>query len=59
MDAVKKPSTRRMPTARSKRLMYRGNELPRLTAPSSIPLDDIRRAVAEAFAKHSPAIADD
>jgi hypothetical protein len=45
--------------ARSAKLMYRGVELPRLTAPSRIPLDDIKRAVAYAFAKHAPVLADD
>ena len=44
---------------RSAKLMYRGVELPRLTAPSRIPLDDIKRAVAYAFTKHAPVLADD
>lgn len=41
------------------KLMYRGVELPRLTVPSRIPLDDIKRAVAYAFAKHAPVLVDD
>jgi hypothetical protein len=45
--------------ARSAKLMYRGVELPRLTAASRIPLDDIKQAVAYAFAKQSPVHSDD
>lgn len=44
--------------ARAKR-MYRGIELPRLTAPTRIPMADIERAVANAFAKRSAALAKD
>jgi hypothetical protein len=52
-------ATHKTAPARSAKLMYRGVELPRLTAPSRIPLDDIKRAVAYAFAKHAPVLADD
>lgn len=43
---------------RSAKLTYRGIELPSLPPPR-LPLAEIKRAVAEAFAERTPAIADD
>ncbi len=52
-------ANRKASSPRPAKLMYRGVELPKLTTPSRIPLDDIKRAVAYAFAKHAPVLADD
>lgn len=54
------PTTdRKAPIRRPDKLMYRGIELPRLTAPSRLPLAEIKRAVAEAFAKHPASLVED
>ena len=52
-------ANRKVSSPRPTKLMYRGVELPRLTTPPRIPLDDIKRAVAYAFAKHAPVLVDD
>jgi hypothetical protein len=54
------PTTdRKAPIRRPGKLMYRGIELPRLTAPSRLPLVEIKRAVADAFAKHPADLVED
>ncbi|MEO8927165.1 MAG: hypothetical protein ABI306_08375 [Caulobacteraceae bacterium] len=50
---------RKSPASRSLKLTYRGVELPRLTIPPRLPLAEIRRAVAEAFAERALARDDD
>lgn len=59
MAQVQTKPVRKTPMRRSDKLMYRGIELPRLTAPSRLPLAEIKRAVADAFAKHAASIAED
>ncbi|MGI8841391.1 MAG: hypothetical protein ACR2F8_11520 [Caulobacteraceae bacterium] len=49
----------RAPAQRSPKLIYRGIELPRLTIPPRLPLAEIKRAVAEAFAERALTVADD
>lgn len=50
---------RKAPAQRSPKLTYRGIDLPRLTIPPRLPLAEIKRAVAEAFAERAPVVADD
>ncbi|MDQ2859705.1 MAG: hypothetical protein M3T55_03055 [Pseudomonadota bacterium] len=50
---------RKAPAQRSPKLIYRGIELPRLTIPPRLPLSEIKRAVAEAFAERAMTVADD
>ena len=49
---------RKAPALRSPKLTYRGIELPSLPPPR-LPLAEIKRAVAEAFAERAPVVADD
>jgi hypothetical protein len=49
-----KPARRLAP-----KLTYRGIDLPRLTVPPRLPLAEIKRAVAQAFAERDSAVADD
>lgn len=49
---------RKAPAQRSPKLTYRGIELPSLPPPR-LPLAEIKRAVAEAFAERTPVVADD
>ena len=49
---------RKAPAQRSPKLTYRGIELPSLPPPR-LPLAEIKRAVAEAFAERAPVVADD
>jgi hypothetical protein len=58
MSSQAKPTPK--PTRRlSTKLTYRGIDLPKLTVPPRLPLADIKRAVAKAFAERDTAIADD
>lgn len=59
MAQVQTKTVRKTPIRRSDKLMYRGIELPRLTAPSRLPLAEIKRAVADAFAKHAASLVED
>lgn len=52
-------TNRKAAPGRPVKAMYRGIVLPTLTAPSRIPLADIERAVKNAFAKRSTALAED
>lgn len=59
MSDMDKPKANKTRKASSSKLMYRGNVLPRLTVEPRLPLAEIERAVAAAFAKTLPAVADD
>ena len=59
MSGSKTNTNRKAASGRPAKAMYRGIVLPTLTAPSRIPLADIERAVKNAFAKRSAALADD
>ena len=59
MSTSPSSAKRTAPAQRSPKLTYRGIDLPRLTIPPRLPLAEIKRAVAEAFAERAPTVADD
>jgi hypothetical protein len=58
MTILRTNAVRKVPARRSPKLTYRGIELPSLPPPR-LPLAEIKRAVAEAFAERAPVVADD